>query len=88
MERGETGEIVARGGNIMRGYWGRPEATAEVIDEEGWFHTGDIGELDEAWYLHEGDRLRADGLLEERDGALRVPDDRVLVTDGVIGELM
>ena len=44
---GEAGEIAIRGHNVMKGYWNRPEATAEAIDSDGWFYSGDIARVDE-----------------------------------------
>lgn len=46
------GEICVRGSNVMLGYWNNPEASAEVLDEEGYFHTGDIGYLDEEGWIY------------------------------------
>jgi acyl-CoA synthetase (AMP-forming)/AMP-acid ligase II len=55
---GETGEIQARGPQIMRGYFNRPEATAQTIDADGWLHTGDLGYADEDGYFYVVDRLK------------------------------
>jgi malonyl-CoA/methylmalonyl-CoA synthetase len=48
---GEVGEIEVRGPHVFAGYWGRPEATAESLDNEGWFRTGDLGSVGEDGYF-------------------------------------
>jgi fatty-acyl-CoA synthase len=78
---GETGELCLRGYNVMTAYLGKPEATAEAIDEGGWLHTGDLcsreGELLE-WHSRLDDALRVRGFLV-------TPREIEVAIDGIAG---
>jgi long-chain acyl-CoA synthetase len=55
---GEIGEIAIRGPNVMKGYWNKPEATAEVMTADGWFRTGDMARVDADGYYYIVDRKK------------------------------
>jgi acyl-CoA synthetase (AMP-forming)/AMP-acid ligase II len=57
VSRGTVGEIVARGPNVMQGYWNNPELTATAV-REGWLHTGDVGWMDEDGFIFIVDRMK------------------------------
>jgi long-chain acyl-CoA synthetase len=57
VKRGEAGELLARGPNIMKGYWNRPEETEAAL-RDGWLHTGDVARIDEAGYVYLLDRMK------------------------------
>jgi long-chain acyl-CoA synthetase len=58
LPQGETGELCVRGPQVMKGYWQRPEATAEVLTDDGWLRTGDVAEMNPEGYFKIVDRKK------------------------------
>ena len=88
----DDGEVLLRGGIVMRGYWRNEAATAEAIDAQGWFHTGDLGELDAEGFLAitgrkkeilvtAGGKNVAPAVLEDRLRAHRLVSQCIVVGD-------
>lgn len=89
----EDGELLFRGGQVFRGYWKNPEATAEVLEPDGWFHTGDVGEVDDEGFVRitgrkkeilvtAGGKNVAPAVLEDRVRAHALVDQCLVVGDG------
>lgn len=81
---GQDNEILTRGPNVMKGYYKNPEKTAEVLDADGWFHTGDQGEMTEDGYLCITGRLKNLFKLSTGKYVMPQPLEEVLETDPLI----
>ena len=82
------GELLVKGPNVMRGYWNNPEATAEVIDGDGWFHTGDIGQIDGEGYVKITDRKKDILVLANGKNVAPQPIETMLKHSPLIGEIV
>ncbi len=80
----EDGEILAKGPYIMKGYYKMPDKTEEAIDDDGWFHTGDIGHLDDDGWLFVTDRKKSLFKLSTGKYVAPQPIENALVNSGFI----
>ena len=90
---GDDGELLFKGGQVFTGYWGNDAATHEAVDGDGWFHTGDVGEVDDEGFVRitgrkkeilvtAGGKNVAPAVLEDRLRAHALVDQCLVVGDG------
>ncbi len=82
----EDGEILARGPNIMLGYFNNPQATQDTIDADGWLHTGDIGKLDADGFLSITDRKKEILVMSNGKNVAPAPIENALITSSYIAQ--
>ena len=85
-DTGAVGEIWVRGPQVMQGYWNNPAATADVIDAEGWFRTGDAGYLDGDGYIYIHDRVK-DMIVTGGENVYPAEVENVLMGHPAIGDV-
>jgi acyl-CoA synthetase (AMP-forming)/AMP-acid ligase II len=83
---GVLGVLWFRSPNLMKGYHNKPEATAEVITEDGWFRTGDIGRIDDGGYIFVEDRLK-DMIISGGENIYSIEVERVLAEHPAVAEV-
>lgn len=83
---GVVGELCLRSQQVMAGYWGRPDLSAETVDADGWLHTGDAATMDEDGYLYLKDRIK-DMIISGGENVYPIEVESVLITHSSVQQV-